>query len=195
RGVPHPRADDDERVRARRPDTREPDLREAGSAGPHARRHARRPASDGRRHGRRRLLPRGCHRSHRGAGRVGPPAPAGRAHPGDRATRGPHRGPAVTPATAAPVLAQAAQGPGTATASSGETVLFWLLAPVMVLAALGLLFSRRAVYAAMAVVLVMVCIAAMYIAQDATFLGVAQVVVYTGAIMMLFLFVLMLVGV
>ncbi|MFD1716492.1 NADH-quinone oxidoreductase subunit J [Georgenia deserti] len=105
----------------------------------------------------------------------------------------------MTPATAAPVLApvlaQAAQGPGTATASSGETVLFWILAPVMVLAALGLLFSRRAVYAAMAVVLVMVCIAAMYIAQDATFLGVAQVVVYTGAIMMLFLFVLMLVGV
>ncbi|MFC7406984.1 NADH-quinone oxidoreductase subunit J [Georgenia alba] len=89
----------------------------------------------------------------------------------------------------------AAQGAATVTVSTGETVLFWVLAPVMVLAALGLLFSRRAVYAAMAVVLVMVCVAVMYIAQDATFLGVAQVVVYTGAIMMLFLFVLMLVGV
>ncbi|WP_052436770.1 NADH-quinone oxidoreductase subunit J [Georgenia sp. SUBG003] len=47
----------------------------------------------------------------------------------------------------------------------------------------------------MSVVLVMLCLAAMYIAQEAPFLGVAQVVVYTGAIMMMFLFVLMLVGV
>ena len=83
----------------------------------------------------------------------------------------------------------------TGTVSTGETVLFWVLAPIMVLAALTLLFSRRAVYAAMSVVLLMLCLAAMYIAQEATFLGVAQVVVYTGAIMMLFLFVLMLVGV
>jgi len=70
-----------------------------------------------------------------------------------------------------------------------------VLAPLMVLAALGLLFSRKAVYAAMSVVFVMISIAFMYIAQDAAFLGVVQVVVYTGAIMMLFLFVLMLVGV
>jgi len=83
----------------------------------------------------------------------------------------------------------------TGTVSTGETVLFWVLAPIMVLGALMLLFSRRAVYAAMSVVVVMLCLAAMYIAQEAPFLGVAQVVVYTGAIMMMFLFVLMLVGV
>lgn len=83
----------------------------------------------------------------------------------------------------------------TGTVSTGETVLFWVLAPIMVLGALALLFSRRAVYAAMSVVLVMLCLATMYIAQEAPFLGVAQVVVYTGAIMMMFLFVLMLVGV
>lgn len=81
------------------------------------------------------------------------------------------------------------------TFSTGETVLFWVLAPIMVLAALGLLFLRKSVYAAMCVVLIMLCLAGLYIAQGAMFLGVAQVVVYTGAIMMLFLFVLMLVGV
>jgi NADH-quinone oxidoreductase subunit J len=83
----------------------------------------------------------------------------------------------------------------TGTVSGGETVLFWVVAPIMVIASLGLLFARRAVHAALSVVLVMICLAVLYVAQDAPFLGVAQVVVYTGAIMMLFLFVLMLVGV
>jgi len=79
--------------------------------------------------------------------------------------------------------------------SGGEAALFWVLGPVMVLAALGLLLARRAIHAAMCVVLVMVSLAVLYIAQDAPFLGIVQVVVYTGAVMMLFLFVLMLVGV
>jgi len=79
--------------------------------------------------------------------------------------------------------------------SAGEAALFWLLAPIMVIAALGLLFARKAVYAAVGVVAVMISLAFLYVAQDAPFLGVVQVVVYTGAIMMLFLFVLMLVGV
>ncbi|WP_125773459.1 NADH-quinone oxidoreductase subunit J [Antribacter gilvus] len=79
--------------------------------------------------------------------------------------------------------------------SGGETMLFWVLAPLMVLAALGLLFVRRAVHAAMCLVFVMISLAIMYVAQEAPFLGVVQVVVYTGAVMMLFLFVLMLVGV
>lgn len=83
----------------------------------------------------------------------------------------------------------------TGVTSTGEAVFFWVLAPLMVLAALGLLFARRAVYAAMSVVFVMVSLAAMYVALEAPFLGVAQIIVYTGAIMMLFLFVLMLVGV
>jgi len=79
--------------------------------------------------------------------------------------------------------------------STGEAALFWVLAPLMVLAALGLLFARKAVYAAMGVAALMVALAFLYVAQDAPFLGVVQVMVYTGAIMMLFLFVLMLVGV
>ncbi|WP_083603030.1 NADH-quinone oxidoreductase subunit J [Bowdeniella nasicola] len=78
---------------------------------------------------------------------------------------------------------------------TGETVLFWIMAPLMVFFALGLIFAKKAVYAAVSVVFVMVCLAFMYTALEAPFLGIAQVVVYTGAIMMLFLFVLMLVGV
>jgi NADH-quinone oxidoreductase subunit J len=81
------------------------------------------------------------------------------------------------------------------TVSGGETVLFWVVAPLMVLAAAGLLFVRRAVHAAVCVVFVMIGLAVLYVAQEAPFLGIVQVVVYTGAVMMLFLFVLMLVGV
>lgn len=79
--------------------------------------------------------------------------------------------------------------------TTAEAVLFWVLAPIMVLSALGLLFARKAVHAALAIVVVMISLAFLYVAQDAVFLGVVQVVVYTGAVMMLFLFVLMLVGV
>lgn len=81
------------------------------------------------------------------------------------------------------------------TPSTAEAVLFWVLATVMVLGALGLLFLRKAVYSAMCMVLVMISLAFLYITQEAPFLGIVQVVVYTGAVMMLFLFVLMLVGV
>lgn len=79
--------------------------------------------------------------------------------------------------------------------TTGEAVLFWILAPVMVISALGLIFAKRTVYAAMSVVLVMISLAVLYVAQEAPFLGIVQVIVYTGAVMMLFLFVLMLVGV
>lgn len=79
--------------------------------------------------------------------------------------------------------------------STAEAVLFWSLAPLMVLAAMGLLFARKAVHATISVVFVMISLAVLYVANEAPFLGIAQVVVYTGAIMMLFLFVIMLVGV
>jgi len=101
----------------------------------------------------------------------------------------------VTTTSASAVAGVAAALTAAGRTSSGEAVLFWVLAPIMVLAALGLLFARKAIYAALGVVAVMISLAFLYVAQDAPFLGVAQVVVYTGAIMMLFLFVLMLVGV
>ncbi len=72
--------------------------------------------------------------------------------------------------------------------------MFWLLAPVMVLAALGILFVRKAVHAALLLAVVMLGLAGMYALQDAPFLFAVQIIVYTGAILMLFLFVVMLVG-
>jgi NADH-quinone oxidoreductase subunit J len=79
--------------------------------------------------------------------------------------------------------------------SGGEAVLFWVLAPISVLGALGLVFARKAVHAALGTALVMINLGVFYIAQNADFLGIVQIFVYTGAVMMLFLFVLMLVGV
>jgi len=74
-------------------------------------------------------------------------------------------------------------------------IVFWVLAPVMVLAALGLVFARKAVHGALCLAVVMISLAMLYAVQDAPFLFAVQIIVYTGAIMMLFLFVLMLVGV
>ncbi len=76
-----------------------------------------------------------------------------------------------------------------------ETALFWFLAPLAVLAALGMLLVKKAVHSALLLAWVMITLAIFYIAEDALFLGIVQVVVYTGAVMMLFLFILMLVGV
>jgi NADH-quinone oxidoreductase subunit J len=74
-------------------------------------------------------------------------------------------------------------------------IAFWVLSPVMVLAALGILFVRKAVHAALLLAVVMIGLAILYLVQDAPFLFATQIIVYTGAILMLFLFVVMLVGV
>ena len=76
-----------------------------------------------------------------------------------------------------------------------EAVMFWILAPIAVIAALGMLLVKKAVHSALLLAWVMITLAIFYIAQDALFLGIVQIVVYTGAVMMLFLFILMLVGV
>lgn len=79
--------------------------------------------------------------------------------------------------------------------SSTEAAFFWVLAPIAVLAALALVFARKAVHAAIGTAITMTILGVFYIMQKADFLGVVQVFVYTGAVMMLFLFVIMLVGV
>jgi NADH-quinone oxidoreductase subunit J len=78
---------------------------------------------------------------------------------------------------------------------TGEAWTFWIVAPLTVLGGLGLVASRKAVHSALWLAVTMIGLAVLYIAQDAPFLGVVQVIVYTGAVMMLFLFVIMLVGV
>jgi NADH-quinone oxidoreductase subunit J len=83
----------------------------------------------------------------------------------------------------------------TGATSTGEAVQFWVLAVIAVAGALGMLLMRRAVHSALCLAATMIALAICYMAQGAVFLGVVQIVVYTGAIMMLFLFVMMLVGV
>ncbi|MET7681271.1 NADH-quinone oxidoreductase subunit J [Streptomyces sp. NPDC005423] len=79
--------------------------------------------------------------------------------------------------------------------STGEAFQFWVLGTVAVLGALSTVFSKRAVHSALSLAGTMVVLAVFYLANGAYFLGIVQIVVYTGAIMMLFLFVVMLVGV
>ncbi|MFE1247600.1 NADH-quinone oxidoreductase subunit J [Streptomyces sp. NPDC058735] len=81
------------------------------------------------------------------------------------------------------------------TTSTGEAVQFWILGTVAVLGALGTILMKRAVHSALCLAGTMIVLAVFYLANGAYFLGVVQIVVYTGAIMMLFLFVVMLVGV
>ncbi|MEE6165804.1 MULTISPECIES: NADH-quinone oxidoreductase subunit J [unclassified Mycolicibacterium] len=93
-----------------------------------------------------------------------------------------------------PELLAAATDAATRT-STAEAVVFWVLGAVAVLGAIGVVAAPKAVYSAVFLASTMIALAVLYVAQDALFLGVVQVVVYTGAVMMLFLFVLMLIGV
>ncbi|MBX9362542.1 NADH-quinone oxidoreductase subunit J [Streptomyces sp. WAC04114] len=79
--------------------------------------------------------------------------------------------------------------------STGEAFQFWILGTVAVLGALGTILMKRAVHSALCLAGTMIILAVFYLANGAYFLGVVQIIVYTGAIMMLFLFVVMLVGV
>ncbi|KQS58959.1 NADH:ubiquinone oxidoreductase subunit J [Geodermatophilus sp. Leaf369] len=77
---------------------------------------------------------------------------------------------------------------------TGETVTFWILGPIALAGALGMVFARNAVHSALFLVNTMLALGVFYVVQSAPFLGAVQIIVYTGAIMILFLFVLMLVG-
>ncbi|GAA1551611.1 NADH-quinone oxidoreductase subunit J [Streptomyces globosus] len=79
--------------------------------------------------------------------------------------------------------------------STGEAVQFWILGTVAVIGALATILMKKAVHSALSLAGTMIVLAVFYLANGAYFLGVVQVIVYTGAIMMLFLFVVMLVGV
>ena len=81
------------------------------------------------------------------------------------------------------------------TTSTGEAVQFWILGTVAVIGALSTILMRKAVHSALSLAATMIILAVFYLANGAYFLGVVQIIVYTGAIMMLFLFVVMLVGV
>jgi NADH-quinone oxidoreductase subunit J len=76
-----------------------------------------------------------------------------------------------------------------------DNVVFWVFAPISVASAVAMLLMRNAVHAALFLVVNFFCLAVMYLLLDAPFLFAVQIIVYAGAIMVLFLFVIMLLGV
>src|SRR5260370_3127564 len=84
---------------------------------------------------------------------------------------------------------------GTNTDVIARETIYWILAVVSVGAALAMILVRRAVHCAIMLAVVMLCLATMYAMQGAPFLAFVQIIVYTGAVLMLFLFLLMLIGI
>lgn len=78
---------------------------------------------------------------------------------------------------------------------TGQQVAFWILAPLAIALALGMAFSRKPVHSALSLAGMMVCLGCLYATLDAPFLFVAQIIVYTGAVMMLFVFTMMVIGI
>jgi len=76
-----------------------------------------------------------------------------------------------------------------------QLVLFWVMAPISVGSAIAMLLQRSAVYAALLLVVNFFTLGVFYLMLDAPFLFAVQIIVYAGAIMVLFLFVIMLLGV
>ena len=70
--------------------------------------------------------------------------------------------------------------------------IFYVFATLSVLSALGVLFLRSPIHCALSLVGTFFCLGAIYVMLNAEFVAVIQVLVYAGAIMVLFLFVLML---
>lgn len=75
-----------------------------------------------------------------------------------------------------------------------EASLFLLVGFISIAAAVGMLLSANAVHSALFLIVIMVCIAFMFLMLNAPFLALVQITVYAGAIMVLFLFVIMLLG-
>ncbi len=78
---------------------------------------------------------------------------------------------------------------------TSDLVVFLVLSLIAIASALGMLFSRNAVYSALFLVLNFITVAVFYLLLGAPFIAMAQITVYAGAIMVLFLFVIMLLGV
>jgi NADH-quinone oxidoreductase subunit J len=80
-------------------------------------------------------------------------------------------------------------------AETTRLISYWILAIASVGAALGMVLARKAVHCAILLAVVMLSLAVMYAMLGAPFLAFVQIIVYTGAVLMLFLFVLMIVGI
>lgn len=72
------------------------------------------------------------------------------------------------------------------------TILFWVFSVLMLASAVAVIVFRNPVNSAMSLVVSFLCLAALYITLDAFFIGIIQILVYAGAVMVLFLFIIML---
>lgn len=92
------------------------------------------------------------------------------------------------------LAAQAVDLAASSEVKGGEQVAFWLLAPVAVIGAVGMVLARNAIHSALFLVCTMLSLGVFYVINAGPFIGMVQIIVYTGAVMILFLFVLMLIG-
>jgi len=99
----------------------------------------------------------------------------------------------VTHLTSLALAAGSKPGPGAAAIT--QNLIFWVLAVISVAAGLGMILARRAVHCVLLLAVIMLSLAVLYAEAGAPFLAFVQIIVYTGAVLMLFLFVIMLVGV
>ena len=76
-----------------------------------------------------------------------------------------------------------------------DLIVFWIFAPIAVCAAIGMVLSRNAVHSALFLIVNFFCLAVFFLVLGSPFLFAVQIIVYAGAIMVLFLFVIMLLGV
>ena len=95
---------------------------------------------------------------------------------------------------AAPMMSLAAESSGSNAAHITGQVFAWLLAIVIVAAALGMVLSRKLIHSALSLLLVMIGIAIEYAVLEAPFVFAVQIIVYAGAIMVMFIFIVMMVG-
>ena len=76
-----------------------------------------------------------------------------------------------------------------------QLTLFWIFSAIMILSALGVIFFRNPVTCAISLVGSFVGLAALFMTLDAFFIGIVQILVYAGAVMVLFLFIIMLLNI
>lgn len=78
---------------------------------------------------------------------------------------------------------------------TAQAVAFWVFGPLAIALALGMVFSRKPVHSALSLAGMMISLGCLYASLDAPFLFVVQIIVYTGAVMMLFVFTMMIIGI
>lgn len=91
-------------------------------------------------------------------------------------------------------LVQAGELLANSDVTAGQAAVFWILAPLALAGGLGMVLARNAIHSALLLACTMLSLGVLYMLQEGVFIGFVQMIVYTGAIMMLFLFVIMLAG-